>query len=50
MGRIYEYKEKKKIRRAHSKNQGRSHKKGGKSGCINKIKTTIPLSLTKCIG
>lgn len=26
------------------------HKKGGKSGCINKINTTIPLSSTKCIG
>lgn len=41
----------KKSRRAHSKNQGRSQKKRGeKSGHINKIKTTIQLTLTKCIG
>lgn len=26
------------------------HKKGEKSGCINKTNTTIPQSSTKCIG
>lgn len=43
-------KSKNKLEGKAQRTKGDHHKKGGKSGCINKINTTMPLSSIKCIG
>lgn len=49
-GRINETKEKKNKEEYIQRTKEDHHKKGEKSGCINKTNTTIPQSSTKCIG
>lgn len=48
---IREHREKNKLEEGHIQGTKEDHrKKAEKSGQINKTDTTIPLSLTKCIG
>lgn len=48
---IREHREKNKLEEGHiQRTKEDHHKKREKSGYINKTDTTIPLSLTKCIG